>query len=34
MNWLLFVLVFGTILLALAVALGTMIGWLIRLGIR
>jgi hypothetical protein len=34
MNWLLFVLVLGTMLLALGVTLGTMIGGLIRLGMR
>ena len=34
MNWLLFVLVLGTLLLAFGVTLGTMIGWLVRLGIR
>jgi hypothetical protein len=33
-NALLMVLVLGTILLALGVILGTMIGWLVRLGIR
>jgi hypothetical protein len=34
MNWILFVLVLGTTLLALGVTLGTMIGGLVRLGIR
>jgi hypothetical protein len=34
MNWLLFVLVLGTILMALSITLGTMIGWLVRLGMR